>query len=98
MMKTEELVSRVLDCGCEVTPNGATLLSLCSMHGAHVKTKVLVDGLRPAPASDDEKARKRWELTLVVTKEIVRKATSMDANTVAQAIDNHVTEIIRRQD
>lgn len=87
---------RRLDCGCELSPTGG-LVSLCEIHGANARQVQATAKLDAARTLD---RTKQWQLVVAVAPEVVRDGLMREAKPVdtAQAVLDHVNEIIRRLD
>ena len=85
---------KTLDCGCEVTPDGNSLLSLCTMHGGHMRMRQAIESHKP-PAVPESKQKLQHDLLVALAPELVRKSTS-DPETIAERLDQHVQAILKR--
>lgn len=89
---------RALDCGCEVTDNGATLLSTCSLHAGYARAAVEIERkIEPAPQNVALTEKLLVAAMPTATELMARGGAGNDPQTVAERITQLVHEIQRRQ-
>lgn len=88
---------RTLDCGCEFLQDTGQFMSLCAAHGGHVHMRLeAAKHPRHVAAHVPDVAFERELVKLIAPVIIARWSVVTDANSSAEAIFQHVKEIIRR--
>ena len=93
---------RTLDCGCEVTADGNTLLSMCSMHAGHMRARQAVESVPhnhvSARMSDTDKAMQRELVKILAPVVLSRWSTVTDPHSSTEALFQQVGAIMARFD
>lgn len=93
---------RTLDCGCEVNNDGSTLLSMCSMHGGHMRAREAIQALprntEQVRMTDTDRDLQRELVKILAPVVLAKWSTVTDAVSSAEATFQHVQEIMRRLD
>lgn len=93
---------RTLDCGCEVTADGNTLLSMCSMHAGHMRARQAVENVPRnhvgARMSESQRELQRDLVKLLAPVVLSRWSAVTDAQSVAEATFQQVGALMARFD
>jgi hypothetical protein len=93
---------RTLDCGCEVTADGNTLLSMCSMHAGHMRARQAVENVPRnhvgARMSESQRELQRDLVKLLAPVIVSKWSTVTDPHSSTEAIFQYVGAIMARFD
>lgn len=89
---------KTLDCGCEVSPDGTVLLSMCSMHASHYAMRAgteLLERNKPKPGCNKGL---RDKLLVAIAPAVVSKCVGdpRAKHTAAELTVDVVDEILKR--
>lgn len=89
---------KLLECGCELSP-GNRLVSICAMHAEHYSA---VSEISKHPRAEGVDREFQKALVLAVAPDFTRRAINaiptISSRDTAEAVLNHVNEIMRRLD
>lgn len=90
---------KTLECGCEQHQDTGTFMSLCFDHGQHLRMRAEADKHpRNVTRSEADRETERDLVKLIAPVVINRWSVVTDPGSTAEAIFQHVKEIMRRME